>query len=235
MKPDPDQSSPETNPRKSPDRRDFLIQSSAAAVTAATVATASSSGHAASMLDAVQQPLIDSPFLGHQWQTLNPGYWCIKNGTLRRRIGNYGDRARRTGFPFHGMTHGFDYQTDYDPSLPPGIAWRPEQTLETSFTVEAEFTFQAARVSPAEGDDSKWKMYSDGFGLMGVAIGGNHLFESFHLIRNALLVGWTDDKKLSLIFPPDKKGYVRQRNQLESTSLSLANPLLISPRVSAAN
>jgi hypothetical protein len=214
MKRDPVHSSNETIQRTYPDRRDFLIQSSAAAALAATVTTVSSSGHAASMLDALRQPLIDSPFLGHQWQTLNPGYWCIKNGTLRRRITNYGDRARRTGFPFHGMTHGFDYQTDYDPSLPPGIAWRPEQNLETSFTVEAEFTFQAARTSPAEGDDPKWKMYSDGFGLMGVAIGGNHLFESFHLIKNALLIGWTDDQRLSLILPPDKKGYVRQRNQL---------------------
>ena len=85
MKPELGQSSAETNQRTSPDRRDFLIQSSATAMVAATVAAMSSSGHAASMLDAVQQqPLIDSPFLGHQWQTLNPGYWCIKNRTLRR-------------------------------------------------------------------------------------------------------------------------------------------------------
>jgi hypothetical protein len=210
----PGQYSSKSNQPKSPDRRDFLIQSSAAAV-AATVATTSSSGHAALIPSAVRQPLIDSPFLGHQWQTLNPGYWCIKNGKLRRRISNYGDRARKTGFPFHGMTHGFDYQTDYDPSLPPGIAWRPEQKLQESFVVEAEFTFRAARTSPAEDDDPNWKMYSDGFGLMGVAIGGSHLFESFHLIKKALLIGWTDDKKLSLIFPPLKQGYVRQRNELQ--------------------
>ncbi len=214
----------------SPDRRDFLIQSSAAAV-AATVAGASSSGYAAtsSMADALQRTIKDSPFLGHQWQTLNPGYWCTQNGNLRRRIKNYGDRARRTGFPFHSMTHGFDYQTDYDPSLPPGIAWRPEQRLENNYTVEAEFTFLAERPDTPKGDDPNWNMYTDGFGLTGIAIGGNHLFESFHLIRNALLIGWTDDQKLTLIFPPKQPGWVRQRNRLPDVKVVSVNAFALKP------
>lgn len=35
----------------------------------------------------------NADFHGHQWQTLNPGYWKIEEGALRRRLQNYGDRS----------------------------------------------------------------------------------------------------------------------------------------------
>lgn len=57
----------------------------------------------------------NSNYHRQQWQTLNPGFWKIEKGALRRRLQNYGDRARRTGFPFHAETHKFKYDTDYDP------------------------------------------------------------------------------------------------------------------------
>ena len=67
----------------------------------------------------------DSLHHGSAWESLNPGYWKIENGTLRRRLKNYGDRARRTGFPYHYETHqGKKMSGDYDPSLPQGILWR---------------------------------------------------------------------------------------------------------------
>ena len=47
----------------------------------------------------------DSLVHGPGWESLNPGYWQIKAGALRRRIKNYGDRARAAGFPFHYETH----------------------------------------------------------------------------------------------------------------------------------
>lgn len=215
------------------DRRDFLVQTSA--VVAATAVTSGASsvlgGPTASPTtpsEALQLATLDGPFLGHQWQSLNPGYWSVKNGVLRRRVKNYGDRARHTGFPFHGDTHGFDYQTDYDPSLPAGIAWRQEQTLSGRYSIESEFTFVARRPAPQQGDDAAWKMYSDGFGLMGVAIGGTHLFESFNMVRNAVLIGWTDDQKLSVILP-SKNPHSRQHIELKDDQVAGTQPFALTP------
>jgi len=201
------------------DRRKFLATSAA---TAAVVAMAGKSARADAAFSGAMLPTskellpggADSLYLGHQWESLNPGYWQIKDAALRRRIENYGDRARRTGFPFHGQTHGFDYQTEYDPSLPLGIAYRPQWFLEGRYEVEAEFTFEAPRGEPKPADEKEWNMYQDGHGVMGVALGGQNLFESFHSIRNAIVVGWTDARQLEIILPPEKPGYVRQHIKL---------------------
>ncbi len=197
-------------------RRSFL------AASAATAAAIAVSGQQVLGDSVSSKPLLstgkalvangeDSLFLGHQWQSLNPGYWQIKDGVLRRRMGNYGDRARHTGFPFHGQTHGFDYQTQYDPSLPLGIAYRPQWFLQGNYEVSAEFTFHGHRPEPKARDDASWNMYQDGHGVMGVAIGGQNLFESFHSIKNAVVVGWTDANRLEMILPPLNSGSVRQR------------------------
>ena len=216
------------------DRRKFLA---ASAATAAVVAISSPSVQA----DAVSQGSLlptgkelqpggeDSLYLGHQWESLNPGYWQIKDGTLRRRLNNYGDRARRTGFPFHGQTHGFNYQTEYDPSLPLGIAYRPQWFLDGRYVVEADFTFHASRTEPKSGDDENWNMYQDGHGVMGVALGGQNLLESFHSIRNAVVVGWTDTHRLEIILPPEKGGYVRQRIKLPEQKSIGADSFKLSP------
>lgn len=201
------------------DRREFLA---ASAATAAAIAVSGKQAGGDSVAAGTTLPTDrtlldggeDSLFLGHQWQSLNPGYWQIKDGILRRRLENYGDRARHTGFPFHGATHGFDYQTQYDPSLPLGIAYRRQWFLEGSYEITAKFTFHAHRTDPKEGDDANWNMYQDGHGVMGVAIGGQTLWESFHSIKNAIVIGWTDANRLEMIFPPKKSGYVRQRIQL---------------------
>ena len=80
-------------------RRHFLK------TTSATLALGSAlSGKAArTSLDNFSRP--DSLVHGSEWESLNPGYWQIKNGALRRRLKNIGDRARRTGFPYHSETH----------------------------------------------------------------------------------------------------------------------------------
>ena len=216
------------------DRRKFLA---ASAATAAVVAIGSPSVEA----DAVERGSLlptskkllpggeDTLYLGHQWESLNPGYWQIKNGMLRRRLENYGDRARRTGFPFHGQTHGFDYETEYDPSLPLGIAYRRQWFLEGRYEVEAEFVFHAPRTEPKSGDDEQWNMYQDGHGVMGVALGGQNLFESFHSIKNAIVIGWTDANRLEIILPPKKGGYVRQRVKLPKQNSVGADSFKLSP------
>ena len=90
-------------------RRDFLGKTAAVtgSAIAATLVTDSLLANSPSISASAASPTRlaftrpDSMFHGHDWQTLNPGYWKIENGSLRRRLTNYGDRARRTGFPYH--------------------------------------------------------------------------------------------------------------------------------------
>ena len=193
------------------DRRDFLAKSAVAAgavAAAATVpsglaATTGSSLPTTKTLFEFQGP--DSMFHGHQWQTLNPGYWKIENGALRRRLTNYGDRARRTGFPYHAETHDFEFKTDYDPSLVDGIIYSPEWNLKGEYTIKTSFTFRGDRPAPKEGDDPSWKMYQSGNGLMGVAIGASSVYESYNKISDVIRIGWTDDNKLQILGPPKGK------------------------------
>ena len=203
----------------SQNRREFLSTTAVTAIAASTLAGTSVStstlgtANLTSLLPAAEnfdfvRP--DSLFHGHQWQTLNPGYWKVEKGALRRRLKNYGDRARRTGFPFHGVSHGFDYKTQYDPSLASGIIYLPQWKLTGAFTIKAKFTYRGNRSTVAEGDDASWNMYQDGYGLMGVAIGAKSVFESYGKITNAWQIGWTDDGMLRMIKPGNRNRGGRQ-------------------------
>ena len=143
----------------------------------------------------------DSLYHGDDWETLNPGYWQIKDGALRRRIHNLGDRARRTGFPYHYETHGRDGErsmpVDYDPSLPPGLIWHRRWRLQGEHGLQAEGQILAKAHGPREGDSPEWKIYQQGYGLIGLAFGSATLFESFGMSgqngKAAWIAAWTDD------------------------------------------
>jgi len=141
----------------------------------------------------------DADFHGHQWQTLNPGYWKIDSGALRRRLHNYGDRARRTGFPFHGETNGFDFKTEYDPSLPTGILYANEWQFSGSYSLRIQFTYHQDRPDVGKGDNPQWAMYQDGYGLMGVALGGQSVLQSYEKMGQLIRVVWADDGKLKIL------------------------------------
>jgi hypothetical protein len=147
----------------------------------------------------------DSFYHGHSWQTLNPGFWKIENGALRRRMKNYGDRARKTGFPFHAVTHGFKFETKYDPSLLPCVIYSRQWKLKDKFSISATMKYQADRPAPDEGDNPKWKMFNDGYGQFGLAFGAKSIYESYTRLINVIRFVWSDDQKLRLIFP-GKKG-----------------------------
>lgn len=196
-------------------RRDFLKVSTATAASVGAAATVV--GNSASPLLAspqLQKPkhraLVkftgpDSLFHGHGWESLNPGYWQIKNNALRRRLTNVGDRARRTGFPFHSESKGQVMQTEYDPSLPSGILYRTDWKMTGSFTVTAKFTYKGDRLQPADGDDPQWKMFQPGYGQFGIAVGGKSLFESYNKIRNAVKAVWVDEGKFQITAPKNKQ------------------------------
>ena len=128
------------------------------------------------------------PFKATDWEGLNPGYWKFEGGKLRRQVTAVGDRARRTGFPYHyesGWEPEGKMPRDYDPSLPLGIHWNRNQKLSEDFalTMEAEILANTSR--QRENDDDGWDMYQSDFALIGLAFGGKTLFESFHPSSNA--------------------------------------------------
>ena len=194
-------------------RRDFLA-TSAAATSMAAIGSQSALGASTDLVTS-QTVLNYTPtgantfsfYHGHEWQTLNPGYWMMDDGVLRRRLVNYGDRARRTGFPFHAVSHGFEFKTEYDPSLPSGILYNPVWNLSDGYTVKATFHVGSKRSDPKirDDDDPNWEMYREGYGQLGIAIGAKSIYESYGKIRNALQIVWSDDGKLQIIIPRWKK------------------------------
>ena len=214
------------------DRRKFIATTSAVAVGAAlsgaVSTTLGSSNFAATATtrlpntDTLKFSGPDSLFYGHEWQSLNPGFWKIENGSLRRRVSNFGDRARSTGFPFHAATHGWKFETEYDPSLLPGLVYWSQWKLKNKFSVSAKFTYRAARPEPKDGDDAKWKMYRDGFGQMGIAIGAKNLQESYTQVINVLQVVWSDDQQLKLVVPNSKNKNGKPQAEL-SDSVATVN------------
>jgi hypothetical protein len=146
----------------------------------------------------------DSLYRGDDWESLNPGYWQIEDGALRRRLTNYGDRARKTGFPFHYETH---KQTampvDYDPSLPHGVIYRRDWQLTGNYAVLIFATVHEVSRKPEAGDDPAWKMFQPGDGQMGIAFGAKTQFDSYGVGNKAWRAVWSNDGKLH-IQPPSR-------------------------------
>lgn len=209
------------SPNKSVTRRRFL-QTTAAATALAGLGEISANALAAQPTT-VAVP--DSLVVGEGWETLNPGYWQIKNGVLRRRLSNVGDRARRTGFPFHSATKGGQMETDYDPSLPQGIIYRNDWKLKGQYSIQTTLTFRGARPAVADGDDADWKMYQDGYGWMGIAIGAKSMLESHGKVRQALQIVWADDNTLQLVPPANRN---RQKGG-QKLGRKVAAPLDLKP------
>jgi hypothetical protein len=132
------------------------------------------------------------------WESLNPGYWQVKNKALRRRVSNVGDRARAIGFPFHNATHKNKgaYKTEYDASLPKGILYRRDWKMNSEFSLRAEFRYLADRPAAEKENEKNWKMFNDGWGLMGLAFGSDSVFNSYGKKEGlAVTVGWSDAKE----------------------------------------
>ena len=180
------------------DRRDFL-KAGAAALTAATAPQAEAT------VTSFHRP--DTLYHGDDWESLNPGYWQIKENALRRRIRNYGDRARRTGFPYHYETHGdrlgaYAMPVDYDPSLPPGFLWNRNWKLKGNYKLAIRGRIAALPHPPEEGDDASWKMYRPGYGFVGLAFGSSTLYESYGQAggggKAAWFAAWRDDGRFGI-------------------------------------
>ncbi len=88
------------------DRRDFLATTAAVSLGAAAGSSFSDGSFKQvthSLLNApttfeFQTP--DTLFHGHDWQSLNPGYWKIQDGALRRRLKNQ-DKFSKNRFAYN--------------------------------------------------------------------------------------------------------------------------------------
>ena len=141
-----------------PNRRDFARITAAAAASALSA----SAQPGKRLIDDFERP--DSFYAGDGWHSLNPGYWRIENKALRRQIHTRGERARKTGFPFHRYM-----ETEYEFLPPYGMIWRRDWKLERNFAFEAEFVIHAEPEKRPE----------PGYSLMGVCFGSRTIYESW--------------------------------------------------------
>lgn len=132
-------------------------------------------------MDNFQRP--DSFNVGAAWESLNPGYWMIKDFSLRRRLKNIGDRARASDFPFHYQSKRHPngkMPLAYDPSLPLGLLWNRQWKLSGNYRVQIQAKVKALSPDVAAGDGADWAMYQPGNGLLGISFGGQSQFESYY-------------------------------------------------------
>jgi hypothetical protein len=144
-------------------RRDFAKTSAATAAALALGSPAPAAPGETVVVDDFQRP--DSFYHGDDWESLNPGYWKVEGHALRRRVHTRGDRARRTGFPFHRYM-----ETEYETRPPYGMIWRRDWKLSGNYRI----TMRAVvRSLPARNPEA-------GYSLMGVCLGGRSLHESWN-------------------------------------------------------
>ena len=76
------------------DRRTFIKASSAVGLTSGI--QAQKKGTSWKLVDDFKRE--NTLYHGDDWESLNPGYWQIKNNTLCRRVRNVGEKPERLAF-----------------------------------------------------------------------------------------------------------------------------------------
>lgn len=127
------------------------------------------------VVDDFQRP--DSFYMGDGWESMNPGYWMVKEQTLRRRLSGDGDQRPTDWFPWHWETHRDTIApTDYDPSLPFGMAWRRDWQLSDNYSIRIDFTIHSL---PEYDDNSNHLQHTPGYAALGICFGSSCLHESW--------------------------------------------------------
>ena len=83
-------------PGTSINRRQFVRES---AILASAGIAATAAAEFQTTATKIVFPAEDSLVHPPEWESLNPGYWKVENGKLRRRLTNIGDRARKNWLP----------------------------------------------------------------------------------------------------------------------------------------
>jgi hypothetical protein len=168
-------------PHSSPTRRDFvktcLIGVGSSVAIFRGLAPNAAPAALSVIADDFDRP--DELYHGDGWESLNPGYWKVEGGKLRRRLHNIGDRARETGFPYHWETHQDQpMPTQYDASLPFGMIWRRDWNLRGNYQVRLAGTIEALPTAPQLGEED-WAQHRPGYSLIGICFGAKTLYEGW--------------------------------------------------------
>jgi len=155
------------------------------------------------LIDDFDRP--DSYYHGDGWQSLNPGYWKVEDGALRRRLSHCGDDRPTNWFPWHWESHPLvrgqsDMPTDTDPSLPFGMIFRRDWKLSGDYAIQVDATVRG--LTPTGGDLPDWKQHQPGYGLMGIAFGSQCQHESWagggEPGDAAWMACWRDDERFGV-------------------------------------
>jgi len=182
--------------------------------------------------------LSDGFDLGDEWEGLNPGYWRIHNGVLRRATSAVGDRANNTGFPFHYENKPAPQQEltrNYDPSLPLGILWNRYWNLSGEYSLSIKATVKGlSPVSPQGEDNPSWSMYQAGYGLFGLSFGSKTQFESFYPSQESspLFIIKEDGTYGLMRFTKWDPEPINKKTIRQSSALNLGDQISLNIRVS---
>ena len=126
------------------------------------------------VLDAFDRP--NSTYIGNDWETLNPGFWKIKNGVLRRELPQGDAKKVIDWFPWHArhMEHSSSIRSE-DPSLPFGMLWRRDWQLSGNYLVQLDFTIHSL---PDWDTSSGRNRDKPGYAAVGICFGSVCHFES---------------------------------------------------------
>ncbi len=186
------------------------------------------------LIDDFNRP--DTPYHGISWETLNPGYWKIEDGALRRRLENLGNGNPQTSFPWHWSTGGKTVKPRTGnrlPNLPMGMIWRRDWTLTGNYTVRAEFTIK--ETSPA-GRGEKG-------GFLGVCFGGESLHESMQFPASSAwgevtegaaswMALWHKDGAFGLYDHGKDSGAVSDASQRSAGKMAVGDQVVVEVEVS---
>ena len=126
------------------------------------------------VLDAFDRP--NGSYIGDNWETLNPGFWKIKNGVLRRESPKGDAKNVIDWYPWH--TPELEHSPSLlsrDPSLPFGMLWRRDWQLSGNYLVQLDFTIHNL---PDWDTSSDRKHDKPGYAAVGICFGSVSQFES---------------------------------------------------------
>ena len=124
----------------------------------------------------------DAHNVGDAWESLNPGYWHIKGGALRRRLNPESNKRPVDWFPWHWETHRQSaIPLAPDPSLPFGMLWRRDWQLSGNYSIQIHFTIHSL---PATNPSAKSLQERPGYSVFGIGFGSHCLHESWSGSQN---------------------------------------------------
>ena len=171
----------------------------------------------------------DTFYHGDGWESLNPGYWKIEENALRRRVRTRGDRARKTGFPFHYETHNINngvMPTEYLSSAPYSMLWRRDWNLSGGYMIVVEATVQEL---PKKTDGFS---LNPGDSLIGICFGAKTRMESWYggsrVGQACWYAAWRDNQTFGIYdHAKDLPTPAQKQSERPAAALKAGDPIIM--------